>query len=183
MLEQQLKNIILSLLLSSPDALSINRLNKIINDDNSDNNKKNKEQLKNALDNLLDQSQTQIWALNETATGYKIIIKPEYNKYIAKMLIEKPPTYSPALLETLSIIAYKQPATRADIEKVRGVATSSNIMKTLRERGWIKINGYKDVPGKPSLWGTTDEFLNYFNLKSLSQLPKIDNEKIKELAL
>jgi segregation and condensation protein B len=171
MLQKELNSIIISLLLSSAEPLSIRKLNDIINDNDDES---LKEQIKDSMISFIDNTQfSQIWRVINTAAGFKIIIKPKYNKYIAKMLVEKPPNYSPAFLETLSIIAYKQPVTRADIEGIRGVGVSSGIIKTLKERNWIKVMGFKDVPGKPALLGTTDEFLNYFNLKSLADMPQI----------
>ena len=97
------------------------------------------------------------------------------------MLKERPPRYTRALLETLAIIVYKQPVTRGDIEELRGVSVSQNIMRTLSERGWIKIVGQKEVPGRPSLYATTKVFLDYFDLKSLNELPEIS--EIQELVL
>jgi len=109
--------------------------------------------------------------LVQVAGGYLIQTKKEYSQWVSRMQLEKPQKYSKAFLETLAIIAYKQPVTRGDIEEIRGVAVNSQIMKTLMEREWIRVAGYKDVPGKPAVYTTTKEFLNYFNLKHLSELP------------
>lgn len=111
--------------------------------------------------------------LVEVASGFQFQIKAEHNEDIALLTEEKPQKYSRALLETIALIAYKQPITRGEIEDVRGVAVSSQIIKTLIERNWIKIVGHKEVPGRPSMYATTKEFLDYFSLKSLEQLPEL----------
>jgi segregation and condensation protein B len=109
--------------------------------------------------------------LQEVASGYRIQAKAELSPWLAKLWEERAPRYSRAFLETLAIIAYKQPITRAEIEEIRGVTVSSNIVKTLLEREWIRVIGYREVPGRPAILGTTKEFLDHFNLKSLSDLP------------
>ncbi len=111
--------------------------------------------------------------LVEVASGFLFQIKAEHNDDIALLTEDKPPKYSRALLETMALIAYKQPITRGEIEDVRGVAVSSHIIKTLVEREWIKIVGHKEVPGRPSMYATTKGFLDYFSLKSLEQLPEL----------
>lgn len=111
--------------------------------------------------------------LKRVASGYRFQVRQELSEWVSRLWDEKPPRYSRALLETLALVAYKQPVTRGDIEQVRGVSVSQNIMRTLLEREWIKIVGYKEVPGKPALYATTRNFLDYFNLKSLSDLPAL----------
>lgn len=111
--------------------------------------------------------------LQEVASGYRFQAKKEYSAWLSKLWAERAPRYSRAFLETLAIIAYKQPITRAEIEEIRGVTVSSNIMKILQEREWIRVIGYREVPGRPAIYGTTKEFLNYFNLKSLTNLPTL----------
>ncbi|MGQ4275517.1 SMC-Scp complex subunit ScpB [Pseudidiomarina sp. E22-M8] len=111
--------------------------------------------------------------LQEIASGYRFQTRAELGGIIANLWQEKPPRYSQALLETLALIAYRQPITRGDIEEIRGVSVSSQIMKTLQERGWVKVIGHREVPGRPQLYATTNEFLDYFNLKDLSELPAI----------
>jgi segregation and condensation protein B len=115
--------------------------------------------------------------LQEVANGYRFQTKPELSPWLSRLTEERPPRYSRAFLETLAIIAYKQPITRAEIEDIRGVAVSTNIMKTLVEREWVRIIGYKEVPGKPAIYGTTKTFLDYFNLKSLTELPTLTELK------
>lgn len=111
--------------------------------------------------------------LQEVANGYRLQAKAELSPWLAKLWEERAPRYSRAFLETLAIIAYKQPITRAEIEEIRGVTVSSNIVKTLQEREWIRIIGHREVPGKPAIYGTTKEFLDHFNLKSLVELPSL----------
>lgn len=109
------------------------------------------------------------------ASGYAFQTRAEYSPWVSRLLNDKPAKYSAAFLETLAIIAYRQPVTRADIEDIRGVASSSNIMKTLIERGWIRIAGHRDVPGKPAVYTTTKGFLDYFNLTGLNDLPALQS--------
>jgi segregation and condensation protein B len=119
--------------------------------------------------------------LHEVASGYRYQAKAELSPWLAKLWEERAPRYSRAFLETLVLIAYKQPITRGEIEEIRGVTVSSNIMKTLQEREWIRVIGYREVPGKPAIYGTTKEFLDYFNLKSLVDLPSL--AEFKDLAV
>ena len=119
--------------------------------------------------------------LKRVASGYRFQVNQEYGEWIGRMMKERPPRYTKALLETLAIIVYKQPVTRGDIEELRGVSVSQNIMRTLLERGWVKTIGQKEVPGRPSLYATTKGFLDYFDLKTLNELPEIS--EIQELVL
>ncbi|MEP5766333.1 MAG: SMC-Scp complex subunit ScpB [Halieaceae bacterium] len=111
--------------------------------------------------------------LQEVASGYRFQVRQELSNWIARLWVERPTRYSRALLETLSLIAYRQPITRGEIEEIRGVAVSSNIIKTLHERDWIRVVGHRDVPGRPAMYATTRSFLDYFNLKNLDQLPAL----------
>lgn len=111
--------------------------------------------------------------LREVASGYRFQAKAEYSPWLSRLWEERAVRYSRAFMETLALIAYRQPITRAEIEEIRGVTVSTNIMKTLTEREWVRVIGYRDVPGKPAIYGTTREFLDYFNLKSLSELPTL----------
>jgi segregation and condensation protein B len=113
--------------------------------------------------------------LVEVASGYRFVSMDSLSPWLGKLWQENAPRYSRATLETLSLVAYRQPITRGEIEDVRGVSVSSQIMKTLSERGWIKVIGHKEVPGRPSLYATTKVFLDYFGLKSLSDLPSSDD--------
>lgn len=111
--------------------------------------------------------------LIEVGSGYRVQSRPELTEWLSRLWDERPSRYSRALLETLALIAYRQPITRGDIEEVRGVAVRTNIIRTLQEREWIRVVGHRDVPGKPALFGTTKVFLDYFNLKSLDNLPSL----------
>ncbi len=111
--------------------------------------------------------------LQEVASGYRLQAKAEFSSWLSKLWEERAPRYSRAFLETLAIIAYRQPITRAEIEQIRGVTVSSNIMKILFERDWIRVLGYRELPGKPAILGTTKTFLDHFNLKSLTDLPSL----------
>ena len=111
--------------------------------------------------------------LKEVASGFRFQIRAELSPWISKLWQERPQRYSRALLETLSLIAYRQPITRGEIEEIRGVSLSSSILRTLHEREWVRVIGHRDVPGRPALYATTRKFLDYFNLKSLDQLPAL----------
>jgi segregation and condensation protein B len=117
--------------------------------------------------------------LREVGSGWRLQVRPEYGEWVGRLWQEKPPKYSRALLETLALIVYRQPITRGEIEDVRGVAVSTNILRTLLERGWVREVGHKEVPGRPALYGTAPQFLDDFNLKSLDQLPALP--EIKDL--
>lgn len=115
--------------------------------------------------------------LKEVATGFRFQVRTELGPWVSRLWQEKPPRYSRAVLETLALMAYRQPITRGEIEQVRGVAVSSNIIKALEEREWIRVVGHRDVPGKPALYGTTKAFLDYFGLKRLDELPPLSELK------
>ncbi|MDK8267098.1 SMC-Scp complex subunit ScpB [Pseudomonas oryzihabitans] len=111
--------------------------------------------------------------LKEVASGYRLQVREQYAPWVGRLWEERPPRYSRAMLETLALIAYRQPITRGEIEEVRGVAVNSQIVKTLLERDWIRVVGYRDVPGRPAMFATTRTFLDYFDLRSLDQLPPL----------
>ncbi|MCB1685831.1 MAG: SMC-Scp complex subunit ScpB, partial [Pseudomonadales bacterium] len=132
-----------------------------------------KDQLREVLRILETECEGRGYELIRVASGFRYQVRQDLSEWISRLWEEKPPRYSRALLETLSLIAYRQPVTRGDIEQVRGVSVSQSIMRTLLERNWIRVVGERDVPGKPAMYGTTREFLDYFNLKSLDQLPPL----------
>ena len=136
--------------------------------------------IKSVLSNIRTKFSTSGIELHEVASGYRLQAKSELSPWLSKLWEERAPRYSRAFLETLAIIAYKQPITRAEIEEIRGVTVSSNIIKTLQEREWIKVIGFKEVPGRPAILGTTKEFLDHFNLKSLTDLPTLAEFKSLE---
>lgn len=132
-----------------------------------------KEEVQAALEDIQAETKGRGFELKEVASGWRFQVCDDLAPWVGRLWEEKPQKYSRALLETLSLIAYRQPITRGDIEEIRGVAVSSHIMKTLLERDWVKVVGHRDVPGRPSLYATTRQFLDYFNLKSLEELPSL----------
>lgn len=165
--EQQYKRIIEALLMSSDKALSLEQIQGVFDDWQ----KPERELLRDLLNDLAKDYQHSSIELIQTASGYCFQTKQQYSEWISRLNAEKPARYTKALLETLAIIAYRQPVSRADIEDIRGVAVSTSILKTLLERDWIRIAGHRDVPGKPAVYATTRAFLDYFSLKSIEQLP------------
>ncbi len=135
--------------------------------------------LRTALDVLRADYANRGIELTEVASGFRVQIRPALAEPVSKLWVERPAKYSRALLETLALVAYRQPITRGEIEQIRGVAVNPNIVKTLLERNWIRVVGHRDVPGKPELLGTTREFLDYFGLKKLDDLPTL--AQLKEL--
>ncbi len=129
--------------------------------------------LREALAALADSLDGRALELVEVASGWRLQVRREYSAWLGGLFAERPPRYSRALMETLALIAYRQPITRGEIEDVRGVAVSTNIIKTLMEREWIRVLGHREVPGRPALYGTTREFLDHFGLKSLDGLPPL----------
>lgn len=136
------------------------------------------------LDELVQSYEGRGIELKEVASGFRFQVRQETGPWVSRLWDEKPSRYSRALLETLALIAYRQPITRSEIEEIRGVSVSSHIVKTLIEREWIRVAGHRDVPGRPALFATTREFLDSFNLKSLAELPSLseirDLDKINE---
>ena len=169
----KVKNIVEALLLSSGEPMSADKLHKIINSKTSC----IKADVLESIDELKDDYETKEIEIYKVASGFRIQAKSSINDFLNIIYAEKTPRYSRALMETLSIIVYKQPVTRGDIESIRGVSVSSSIMRTLTDRNWIKIVGYRDVPGKPAMFSTTNEFLDYFGLEKLSELPDLPDIK------
>jgi len=133
--------------------------------------------IRGALETLQERCDGRGFELVEVGSGFRYQTRVEYKDWVSKHWDEKPPRYSRALLEILALIMYRQPTTRAEIEEIRGVAVSSNIIKTLIEREWIRVVGHKEVPGRPELFGTTSQLLDYFNLNSLDDLPALSELK------
>lgn len=175
----ELKSIIAAALMCADEPLSLSQIqNLFIHEKKPPETKA----IKKALNELQRDYKDQIVELREIASGFCFRVKQKFSPWIANLYQEKPPRYSRALLETLALIAYKQPITRAEIEEVRGVAVSTYIIKTLTDREWIKVVGQKDVPGKPNLYATTKNFLDYFNLKKLTDLPPLEESQDLEEA-
>ena len=174
--QQQLKNIIEAVLMSAEKPLKVNDIENLFAGDND---MPTRDEIRKTLKLLVEDYENRGFELKEVASGFRLQVRQDYSQWIGRLWEEKPARYTRALLETIALIAYRQPITRGEIEEVRGVSVSSNIIKTLMERDWIKVLGHKDVPGKPALYGTTKEFLDYFNLKSLEDLPSL--AEIKDL--
>lgn len=166
---EKMQAIIEAALMVAGQPLSVSALQNLFADEDRPNNA----QVKAILAVLKERYQDSGIELNEVANGYRLQTKAELSPWLSKLWAERAPRYSRAFLETLAIIAYKQPITRAEIEEIRGVTVSTNIMKTLQEREWVHIIGYREIPGKPAIFGTTKRFLDHFNLKSLSELPTL----------
>ncbi len=164
-----LKNILEALLLTSVEPLSLATIASVFSDEEQPGNAK----IDKALQELGADYEERGLELKEVASGYRLQVRQEVSPWVSRLWEERPQRYSRALLETLALIAYRQPITRGDIEEVRGVSVRSNIIRTLQEREWIRVIGHRDVPGKPALFGTTKVFLDYFNLMSLDDLPSL----------
>jgi len=167
---EQIRNIVEAALLASGQNLNIDRLLTLFGDEPVP---PGRDQIRTALSELQEMYQGRGIELRETASGFRLQVRQEMAPWVGKLWEERPQRYSRALLETLAIIAYRQPITRGEIEAIRGVAVSSNIIRTLLEREWIRIVGHRDVPGRPGLYATTRKFLDHFNLKSLNDLPTL----------
>lgn len=166
---EQLKNIIEAALFASRQPLNVNQLGKLFAEDE----RPEPQAIKTLLQELARDWEGRGLELKQVGSGYRFQVRAELSPWISRLSEERPPRYSRALLETLALIVYRQPITRAGIEEVRGVAVSSSIMKTLLEREWVRVVGHREVPGKPALYGTTRKFLDDFNLKTLSELPPL----------
>lgn len=163
--------IIEAIIFASQQPVSLGQLELMLQEDGQE---LDRAVLKEALTQLQVACEGRSVDLVEVASGYQYRVKSEFAPWLAKLTEERPQRYSRALLETLALIVYRQPVTRAEIEEVRGVAVSSHILRTLLDREWVKVVGHKDVPGKPALLATTKSFLDYFNLKSLRDLPPLE---------
>ena len=163
----QLKRIIEAALLASSQPLSVPQISGLFDEFAMPAH----DDIAKALAELMDDCADRGVELVEVASGFRYQVRQDVHAFVSRLWNERQTRYSRALLETLSLIAYRQPITRGEIEQIRGVAVSTNIVKTLEEREWVRVVGYRDVPGKPALFGTTKNFLDYFNLKSLDELP------------
>ncbi len=166
---EKLKLIIEALLMSSNTPLSVDRILAVFAEEE----RPEKQLVSEILVALAEDYAEKSIELKEVSSGFRFQVRQGYADFVSRLWDERPQRYSRALLETLALIAYKQPITRGDIEQIRGVVVSTNIIKTLLERDWVEIVGERDVPGRPSLYGTTSQFLDYFNLKSLEELPPL----------
>ena len=166
---QLLKRIIEAALLASAQPLSLPQLSGLFDEFEMPSH----DDLAKAVEELKADAEGRGIELVEVASGFRYQVCNDVHAHVCRLWSERQTRYSRALLETLSLIAYRQPITRAEIEQIRGVAVSTNIVRTLEEREWVRVVGYRDLPGKPALFGTTKQFLDYFNLKSLDELPPL----------
>jgi len=173
--QQYVKNVVEAALLAAGRPLTLEELMSVFDERDGS----IADEVKSALATLTEEYETRGLELLEVASGFRIQIRAAVAQPVARLWQERPAKYSRALLETLALIAYRQPITRGEIEQIRGVAVNPNIIKTLHERNWIRVVGHRDVPGKPELLGTTREFLDYFSLKKLDDLPTL--AQLKEL--
>lgn len=171
---QQIKNILEAALLAADYPLSIDHCMKLFEGDLQ---VPERSVIKSCIEELQIDCQERGVELVKVASGFRYQTRVDIQTWVARLHAEKTPRYSRALMETLALVVYKQPITRAEIEDIRGVSVSSNIMKVLQEREWVKIVGHKEVPGRPAMFATTKKFLDYFNLQSLNELPTLADIK------
>jgi len=175
--DNKVKMIVEGLLLAAGRPLTLDNIIQVFSKDEQP----DRQELKLVMDSIAEDCADRGFELKEVASGFRFQVKQELSEWIAKLWEERPPRYTRALLETLALIAYRQPITRGDIEEIRGVGVSSNIVRTLLDREWVRVVGHRDVPGRPAMFATTKQFLDYFNLKSLQDLPPLS--EIKDLAV
>jgi|TARA_Y100000310_G_scaffold52174_1_gene47991 segregation and condensation protein B len=171
----QLKQIIEGAILAAEQPLSLDRLSQLFEKDPPD-----RAEIREAIEQIKADCEEKGFELQQIASGYRFQVRKEVGPWVSRLWDERPPRYSRAMLETLALIAYRQPITRGDIEEIRGVSVSTNIMRSLIEREWVRVVGHRDVPGRPALLATTRTFLDYFNLRSLDELPPLS--ELRDLA-
>lgn len=165
----QIRNIVEAALLASGRPMSVDQLRELFEEGE----RPARQVVEHVLVMLDKACEDRGFELRKVASGYRFQVRQAYASWVGRLFEEKPQRYSRALLETLSLIAYRQPITRGEIEDIRGVTVSSNIIRTLQEREWVRVVGHKDVPGRPAMYATTRQFLDYFNLTSLEELPPL----------
>jgi segregation and condensation protein B len=166
---EQVKKVLEAALLTTQEPLALSEMRKLFDDDLSG------DTLRRILDELRGEWEGRSVELTQVASGWRFRARPEFQGYLDRLNPTRAPRYSRAVMETLAIIAYRQPVTRGDIEGIRGVTVSTNIIRALEERGWIDVVGQRDVPGRPALYATTKTFLDDLNLRSLDELPPLDD--------
>ena len=171
----ELKRIIEGAILASESPLTIDNLESLFIVESP-----TRSEIRDAIAEIEADCESRGFELKKVATGYRFQVKEKYSEWVSRLWEERAPRYTRALLETLTLIAYKQPITRGDIEEIRGVAVSTNIIRTLLEREWVRVVGHRDVPGRPAMYATTKHFLDYFNVASLEELPTL--QEIKDIA-
>ena len=166
---QEVKRVIEAALLTASEPLALADLKKLFDEELAN------DTLRDILDGLARDWEGRGVELVNVASGWRFRARPEYPRYLERLNPQKPPRYSRAVMETLAIIAYRQPVTRGDVEDIRGVVVSTNIIKALEARGWIDVVGHREVPGRPELFATTRQFLDDLNLRSLTELPPLED--------
>lgn len=170
MSDDELKHVLEAAILAAGHPLSVDELLALFEDRERPPERK---EVREALDGLAADWAGRAIELKEVSSGFRFQVRQSYSGFLGRLWAERPPRYTRALLETLALIAYRQPITRGEIEDVRGVSVSQSIVKTLLERQWVRVLGHRDVPGRPELFGTTREFLDSFNLRTLDELPPL----------
>ena len=168
-MEHKLTQVVEAILLSASRPLDIQEIERVF----PDNERPTREEIRQALTEIEEQCLDRGVELKKVSSGYRLQVRQDLSVYVAKLWEERPQRFSKATLETLALIAYRQPITRGEIEEIRGVTIGTQLMRGLMERGWVKIVGQRDVPGRPSLYSTTKEFLDYFGLQHLRELPEL----------
>ena len=168
-MEHKLTQVVEAILLSASRPLDIQEIERVF----PDNERPTREEIRQALTEIEEQCLDRGVELKKVSSGYRLQVRQALSIYVAKLWEERPQRFSKATLETLALIAYRQPITRGEIEEIRGVTIGTQLMRGLMERGWVKIVGQRDVPGRPSLYSTTKEFLDYFGLQHLRELPEL----------
>ncbi len=176
MTDQQLADAVEAMLLGSGEPVTMDRLRRAVIDADSGESESQDllQRIRQVIDGLMRASSERPIELRETAAGLSYVTRSEYAPFITSLKGQQPPSYSRASLETLAIIAWRQPVTRGEIEQIRGVRLNSSILRALADRDWIRVTGHRETPGRPALYGTTRAFLDYFGLKSLDELPSAD---------
>lgn len=174
--ENAIRDTVQAALMAAEDPLSVDALLKLFGAGD----RPSRKEVSEILAGLEEECEGRSFSLVRVASGWRYQIDQDYAAVIGRLWEQRPPRYSQALLETLALIVYRQPITRGEIEQVRGVAPSTSIMQTLTERNWVRVLGYKQVPGRPALYGTTKEFLDYFGLKNLKELPPLPEPRAQE---
>lgn len=168
--QSQIKKIVEAALMAVDKPLTLVQLHRLFTGEEE---KVERADVNKALVDLQEEYESRGVSIVEVASGFRVQIDQEVSPWISRLFEERPPRYTRALLETLALIAYRQPITRSEIEEVRGVSVSTNIIKTLLEREWVQVVGHKEVPGRPAMYATTKEFLDYFNLRRIDELPPL----------
>lgn len=168
--QSQVKKIVEAALMAVDKPLTLVQLHRLFTGEEE---KVERAEVNKALVDLQEEYESRGVSIVEVASGFRVQIDQEVSPWISRLFEERPPRYTRALLETLALIAYRQPITRSEIEEVRGVSVSTNIIKTLLEREWVHVVGHKEVPGRPAMYATTKEFLDYFNLRRIDELPPL----------